>query len=93
VSRPRLGEPIELPWWVPVCALPPLAVIVGAVLGSGPAAARWLGLVASIAMIWVLVRVSLRVESRNMQSVWISAAFAVWFFASLIWLVAALHPS
>ncbi|MFN2569692.1 MAG: hypothetical protein ABR564_08860 [Candidatus Dormibacteria bacterium] len=84
-----MGEPIELPWWVFLCALPPVLVIAGAVTGPGPAAARLLGVIISGAMLAVLVAVARRVESRNMQSVWISAAYAVWFFAAAIWLVAA----
>ncbi|MCU1287472.1 MAG: hypothetical protein JWO13_3822, partial [Acidobacteriales bacterium] len=31
--------------------------------------------------------VARRVESRNMQSVWISAAYAFWTFMVLIWAV------
>lgn len=74
---------------MPLCALPPLLVFAGSLLGPGPAAARLLGIVMSAAMVAVLVVVSRRVESRNMQSVWISAAYAVWFFAAMIWAVAA----
>jgi len=91
VSGPRLGEPIELPWWVPLCALPPFLVIAGSLLGPGPVAARLLGALISAAMVVVLVVVARRVESRNMQSVWVSAAYAVWFFAAVIWAVAAVR--
>lgn len=78
-----------MPWWVPLCALPPLLVTAASLLVPAPAAARLLAAAVSLAMVVLLVRVSTGVESRNMQSVWISAAYAVWFFGAVIWAVAA----
>jgi hypothetical protein len=88
MSEPRrLGEPIELPWWVIPLGLPPLlTLLLGAVLRA-PLSGRLLDLVASTAMLWALLVVARRVRSRNMQSVWISAAYAFWFFVVLIWAV------
>jgi hypothetical protein len=88
VSEPRrLGEPVELPWWVIPLGLPPaLTLLLGVVLRS-PLSGRLLDLAASLAMLWLLVVVARRVESRNMQSVWISAAYAFWTFMVLIWAV------
>jgi hypothetical protein len=88
VSEPRrLGEPVELPWWVIPLGLPPaLTLLLGVVLRA-PLSGRLLDLAASAAMLWLLVAVARRVESRNMQSVWISAAYAFWTFMVLIWAV------
>jgi hypothetical protein len=88
VSQPRrLGEPVELPWWVIPLGLPPaLTLLLGVVLRA-PLSGRLLDLAASVAMLWLLVVVARRVESRNMQSVWISAAYAFWTFMVLIWAV------
>jgi hypothetical protein len=88
VSEPRrLGEPVELPWWVIPLGLPPaLTLLVGVVLRA-PLSGRLLDLAASAAMLWLIVVVARRVESRNMQSVWISAAYAFWTFMVLIWAV------
>jgi hypothetical protein len=88
VSEPRrLGEPVELPWWVIPLGLPPaLALLLGLVLHA-PMSGRLLDLAASAGLLWLLVVVARRVESRNMQSVWISAAYAFWLFMVLIWAV------
>ncbi len=88
MSAPRrLGEPVELPWWVIPLGLPPaLTLLLGAVLRA-PLSGRLLDLVASAGMLWVVVVVARRVQSRNMQSVWISAAYAFWFFMVLVWAV------
>ena len=88
MSEPRrLGEPVELPWWVIPLGLPPaLTLLLGVVLRA-PLSGRLLDLAASCAMLWLLVVVARRVESRNMQSVWISAAYAFWLFMVLIWAV------
>ena len=83
----RLGEPIELPWWAPVAILPPLLSLVGGLVFGAPLGGRLIDLIASAAMIAVIVLVGTRVASRNMQSVWISAAYAIWFFVVLIWIV------
>jgi hypothetical protein len=88
VSEPRrLGEPIELPWWVIPLGLPPLLTLVLGVVLRAPLSGRLLDLVASVGMLWLLLLVARRVRSRNMQSVWISAAYAFWFFVVLIWAV------
>jgi hypothetical protein len=60
--------------------------VLGVVLRA-PLSGRLLDLVASAAMLWALLLVARRVQSRNMQSVWISAAYAFWFFVVLIWAV------
>jgi hypothetical protein len=88
MSEPRrLGEPIELPWWVIPLGLPPLLTLVLGVMLRAPLSGRALDLFASAAMLWLLLLVARRVQSRNMQSVWISAAYAFWFFVVLIWTV------
>jgi hypothetical protein len=88
VSSPRrLGEPIELPWWILPLGFPPaLCLLLGLVLPA-PLSGRLLVVIASALLLWTMVRVARRVESRNMQSVWISAGYALWFFAMLIWAV------
>lgn len=87
--RPRLGEPVELPWWTLPLAFPPAATFIAGLVVSAPLSGRLIDLVASALMVWVVVRVALRVRSRNLQSVWISAAYAFWAFMVLIWLVEA----
>jgi hypothetical protein len=84
---PRLGEPIELPWWVIPLGLPPLLTLLGALLLRAPLSGFLLDLGASVAMLAVLLVVARRVRSRNLQSVWISAAYALWVFVVLIWAV------
>ena len=85
----RLGEPIELPWWVLPLSLPPAAALVLGLAVHAPLSARLVDLAGSAAMLWVLYAVARRVGSRNLQSVWISAAYAFWLFAVLIWAVQA----
>lgn len=88
MSRPRrLGEPVELPWWTLPLGFPAaLCLLLGLVLPA-PLSGRLLDLIGSALMLWLVVRVSLRVRSRNMQSVWISAGYAFWLFAVLVWAV------
>ena len=86
---PQLGEPIELPWWVVPLSLPPLVALLLGILLHAPVSARLVDLAGSAALVWVVYAVARRVGSRNLQSVWISAAYAFWFFAVLIWAVEA----
>lgn len=83
---PRLGEPIEVPWWAPIAMLPPLGVLAG-VLVAGPVDGRVIGGAGSLGMLAAILRVATRVRSRNLQSVFLSAAYAFWFFTALIWAV------
>jgi hypothetical protein len=86
-ARPQLGEPIELPWWTVPLGVPLVgALVAGAVVGA-PLSGRLLLVVASALMLWVLLRVAVRVRSASMQSVYISAAMALWAFAALVWAV------
>jgi hypothetical protein len=83
----RLGEPVELPWWTVPLGVPLLGgVLVGLIVGA-PLSGRLLLLLASAAMLWMLLRVAVRVRSSSMQSVYISAAMALWAFAVVIWAV------
>ena len=86
---PRLGEPIELPWWVVPLSLPPLVALLLGLVVHAPVSARLVDIVGSVALLWVVYRVARSVGSRNLQSVWISAAYAFWLFAVLIWAVQA----
>jgi hypothetical protein len=83
------GAPIELPWWVVPLAVPPVVAILLAPFVRAPASGRVLDVAASVGMVWVLLRVATRVRSTSMQSVWISAAYAFWLFAVLLWAVEA----
>src|SRR5690348_13591522 len=89
----RFGEAVELPWWVIPLGLPPLVTLVLALVVSAPLSGRALDAVFSAAMLWVLVRVGVRVRSPSMQSVWISAAYAVWVFIVITWAVEAYSAS
>ncbi len=84
----RLGEPIELPWWVLALAAPPAVVALLGLVLNAPWWGRSLAVVTSVAMIVVLIRVATRVASRNLQSVWVSLAMAVWFFCAVTWIAA-----
>lgn len=86
-ERPQLGEPVELPWWVIPLGLPLLGGLLAAIVVGAPLSGRLLLLVASGGMLWMLLRVALRVRSSSMQSVYISAAMALWAFAVVIWAV------
>jgi hypothetical protein len=88
-NETRFGEPIELPWWVLPLELPPLLALVAGLVVRAPLGARLVDVVGSALMVYVVVLVARRVRSRNMQSVYISAAFAFWAFAVLIWAVEA----
>ena len=91
-ARLRLGQAIELPWWAPLAMLPPfLTLLAGLVLGA-PVETRVTDVVVSALMVYVVMKVGTRVRSRNLQSVYISGAYAFWFFLALIWLVSALPP-
>jgi hypothetical protein len=85
----RFGEPVELPWWVLPLGLPPAITLILAAIIPAPLSGRALDALFSAAMLWVLVRVALRVRSSSMQSVWISAAYAFWMFIVLLWAVEA----
>lgn len=84
-DRRRLGAPIELPWWVIPLGLPPIVVAALAPFLPAPAVARVVAASASVLMVGVVVRVALRVTSRSLQSVWISTAYALWFFVAFGW--------
>ena len=84
-TRRRLGAPIELPWWVVPMAWPPAGVIIIAVLIASPVWARLTALTSSLAVMWLLVRIARRVESRSMQSVWVSTVYGLWVFFLLVW--------
>ena len=86
-ERPQLGEPVELPWWVIPLGLPLVGGLIAGIVVGAPASGRLLLLIASGGMLWMLLRVALRVRSSSMQSVYISAAMALWAFAVVIWAV------
>jgi hypothetical protein len=86
-TRPRLGEPVELPWWTVPLGIPLVGALVAALVVGAPLSGRLLLAVASVMMLVVLLRVAVRVRSTSMQSVYISAAMALWAFAALIWAV------
>jgi hypothetical protein len=88
VSESRLGAPVELPWWVIPLGLPPLAMTVAGIVVSSPWWAHLLAVITSIALLATLASVATRIASRSMQSVWISAAYAVWVFTTVVWAVA-----
>jgi ABC-type transport system involved in multi-copper enzyme maturation permease subunit len=88
MSESRLGTPVELPWWVVPLGLPPLAIAVAGIVVSAPLWARLLAVIASITLLGALALVATRIASRSMQSVWVSAAYAVWVFATVVWAVA-----
>lgn len=87
MSDSRLGAPVELPWWVIPLALPPALVVIGGVVLTAPLWAHLLAVVASLAALAALATVATRVTSNSMQSVWISAAYAVWVFTTITWAV------
>jgi ABC-type transport system involved in multi-copper enzyme maturation permease subunit len=88
MSESRLGAPVELPWWVVPLGLPPLAIAVAGIVVSAPLWAHLLAVIASITLLGALALVATRIASRSMQSVWVSAAYAVWVFATVVWAVA-----
>ena len=86
-TPPRLGEPVELPWWTVPLGVPLVGALLVALIVGAPLSGRLLLLFSSAAMLWVLLRVAVRVRSTSMQSVYISAAMALWAFAVVIWAV------
>jgi hypothetical protein len=88
----RLGDPVELPWWVIPLGLPPLLTLLAGLVVAAPLSGRLLDLAASAVMLGLVVGVALRVRSRNLQSVWISAGYGFWLFAVLLWAVEATGP-
>jgi len=89
MSDSRLGAPVELPWWIIPLSLPPAAITIAAVIVSAPVWAHLLAIAASLTLLMTLGAVATRVSSRNMQSVWISAAYTLWVFTVITWLVIA----
>jgi hypothetical protein len=89
MSQPaaRLGEPIELPWWVVPLALPPALVALAALVIPAGLGVRALAILPALALIGVIARVSRRVASPSMQSVWISAAYGIWAVFPTAWIV------
>lgn len=87
MSDSRLGAAVELPWWVVPLAVPPLAVVIAGVILTAPLWAHLLAVVSSLAALAALATVATRVSSTSMQSVWISAAYAVWVFTIITWAV------
>ncbi len=87
MSASRLGTAVELPWWVIPLGLPPAVVTILAVVLHAPLWAHAVALLSSLATLAALTLVATRVASSNMQSVWISALYAVWVFAVVAWVV------
>jgi hypothetical protein len=87
MSDSRLGPPVELPWWVIPLALPPVVVVIAGIILTAPLWAHVLAVVSSLAALAALATVANRVTSTSMQSVWISAAYAVWVFTIITWAV------
>ncbi len=88
MSESRLGAPVELPWWIIPLGLPPLGIAVAGIVVSSPWWAHLLAITTSLALLAALAAVATRIASRSMQSVWISAAYAVWVFTTVVWAVA-----
>ena len=88
MSDSRLGAPVELPWGTVPLGLPPLALVVAGIIVSAPGWAHVMAVVTSLALLTALTAVATRVASRSMQSVWVSAAYAVWVFTTVVWAVA-----
>ena len=86
----RLGEPIELPWWVLVLLLPPLGVVVAGIAIPQSLALRALAILPACALGVATVRAAIRVTSTSMQSVWISLAYGLWAIFPVAWVVALL---
>jgi hypothetical protein len=87
MSDSRLGPPVELPWWVIPLALPPVFVVIAGIILTAPLWAHLLAVVSSLAALAALATVANRVTSTSMQSLWISAAYAVWVFTIITWAV------
>ena len=87
MSESRLGAPVELPWWIVPLGLPPVAVAIAGAVISAPLSTRLLAILSSVALLVALAAIATRIASRNIQSVWISAAYAVWTFTAITWAV------
>jgi hypothetical protein len=85
----RLGAPVELPWWIIPLGLPPAVITVAAIIVGAPLWAHLLAIASSLLLLLTLAAVATRVSSRSMQSVWISAAYAIWVFTVVTWVVIA----
>jgi hypothetical protein len=88
MSDARFGETVELPWWVVALSLPPLFLSVFAVLFPASLIVKAIGAVPGVALTWIIVRVAMRVNSQNMQSVWISLAYGVWAIFPIVYVTA-----
>jgi hypothetical protein len=87
MSESRLGAPVELPWWIVPLGLPPVAVAIAGAVISAPLSTRLLAILSSVALLVALAAIAVRIASRNIQSVWISAAYAIWTFTAITWAV------
>jgi hypothetical protein len=84
----RLGEPVELPWWVFALCAPLLLLSVISLLVPASLTIHLVAVVPSLALAWVIVRVAIGATSPSMQSVWISLGFGVWAIFPVIYFVA-----
>jgi hypothetical protein len=84
----HFGEPLELPWWVFALCGPLLLLCVVSLLIPAALIVHLAAVLPSLALVWVIVRVTQRVASPNMQSVWISLGFGVWAIFPVIYFVA-----
>jgi hypothetical protein len=89
MSDSRLGTPLELPWWIIPLGLPPAALTIAGAILSAPVWAHLLAITSSLALLLALAIIATQVTSRSMQSVWISAIYAVWVFTIITWAVIA----
>jgi hypothetical protein len=87
MSESRLGAPVELPWWVIPLSVPPALIAVAGIILAAPLWAHALAVVSSLATLLALLYIATRIASRNIQSVWISALYALWVFAVITWAV------
>lgn len=84
----KLGEPRELPWWAVLFAVPPVGLMVAGPFVPAPLAARLLAVIGSVITLGLLLRITTRVTSPSMQTVYISALYAVWVMVAIGWAAA-----
>jgi hypothetical protein len=86
-QSPRLGAPIEVPWWAFVISAPPVILILLALIDRPSLAAVAVGVLGSVFTLVVLFYITTRSRNGHVLAIYFSGIYAVWFFIAVSWAV------
>jgi hypothetical protein len=85
--KPHENQPIELPWWVLPLGSVPAVILLATLWFAAPIGVRLVAAIDCILLLTCILLIAIKIESKNIQSVYISTAYGLWVFPILIWLV------